>query len=224
MKKKVKLIKPNIYLSEKTAIVGSSASILFKKLGKNIDNFGDVIRFNRAQVKNFEEYVGNKTTIRVVNNTIFERAKPRIGWERNEDDHDYIQTLNNIKIITISPHIIKQKIKYKNINKSLEYFFIDKKYYKYLITLYFIKNLKIFINLLKILKSKKNFSVGLYTILLCVISGIKPHLYGFDLNEDMNKRSHYWENGGKVGPYHNLYLEHEITKQLIELNFINMNY
>ena len=224
MKKKVKLIKPDIYLSKKTAIVGSSSSILFKKLGKNIDDYDDVIRFNRAQVKNFEEHVGNKTTIRVFNNHVFERKKPNVGWGRIEGDENYIETLSDIKIITISPHIINQEIKDKNINKSVEYFFIDKKYFKYLITLYFIKNFKIFINLLKILKDKKSFSVGFYSILLCVISGIKPHLYGFDLNENMNKRSHYWEDGGKTGFYHNLNLEHEIIKQLIELNFINISY
>ena len=53
------------------AIVGSSSSILKKKYGKKIDNCNEVIRFNRSITKNFEKYVGNKTTTRVINNAVF---------------------------------------------------------------------------------------------------------------------------------------------------------
>ena len=60
-------------------------------------------------------------------------------------------------------------------------------------------------------------------ILLCIISGIKPNLYGFDLSEDMSLRSHYWEKAGKVGRFHDLSKEHIIIKKLLELNFIKLH-
>ena len=39
---------------------------------------------------------------------------------------------------------------------------------------------------------RKQFSIGFITILTVVVSGKKPTLFGFDLNEDMTKRSHYY--------------------------------
>ena len=37
-------------------------------------------------------------------------------------------------------------------------------------------------------------SIGTFFILLCVVNKIKPEIIGFDLKEDMNRRSHYWDD------------------------------
>lgn len=49
------------------ALVGSSASLLNKQLGYQIEKFSTVIRFNDAPTLGFEPFVGRKTTIRVQN-------------------------------------------------------------------------------------------------------------------------------------------------------------
>ena len=87
--KKLRLINPHIFLSESIAIIGNSSCILNKKSGKVIDGYDEVVRFNRAKLKNYEDYVGTKTTLRVINNGTFERhkIKPGLGW--NESDQDY---------------------------------------------------------------------------------------------------------------------------------------
>ena len=71
MKKKLRLINPNILLSESVAIIGNSSCILNKKFGKVIDGYDDVVRFNKAKLESYESYVGTKTTLRVINNGTF---------------------------------------------------------------------------------------------------------------------------------------------------------
>ena len=223
--KKIKLIRPHIFLSESIAIIGNSSCILNKKLGKVIDGYDDVVRFNKAKIKSFEDYVGTRTTLRVINNPTFEcaRSKSGYGWEESDKDSDFALTLKNINIITISPHTIKKNLKMKYSKKENKYFFLEKRFLQFIVCIYFLKNLSIFFNLLSIIFHRKNFSIGFYTILLCIISGIKPNLYGFDLSENMKLRSHYWEKPGKVGKYHDLSKEHNIIKKLLELNFVKLH-
>lgn len=223
MKKKLRLISPNIFLSKNIAIVGNSSSILNKKLGKVIDEYDDVVRFNKAKIKNFEDYVGAKTTLRVINNPTFECANFGPGWEESDNDSNFALTLRNMNILTISPYMIKKNIKIKYSKQENKYFFLERKFFQFIASIYFFKNLTIFLSLISILFQRKNFSIGLYMILLCIISGIKPNLYGFDLSEDMSLRSHYWEKAGKVGRFHDLSKEHIIIKKLLELNFIKLH-
>ncbi len=128
MKKKIKLISPNIFLSESIAIIGNSSSILRKKLGSVIDSHDDVVRFNRAKTKSFEDCVGIRTTLRVINNPTFICAnfKPGYGWKENDPDTDFALTLKNINIITISPTTIKKNLKIKYSKKENKYFFFRK--------------------------------------------------------------------------------------------------
>ena len=57
---------PNLKFST-SAIVGNGTIHLEHKLGSDIDKKGIVIRMNRHFVKNYEEYVGFKTTLHFVN-------------------------------------------------------------------------------------------------------------------------------------------------------------
>ena len=90
----------------------------------------------------------------------------------------------------------------------------------YMSIFYFIFKIDILKNLLKLIIKKKNFSTGFMTILICIVSGIKPTLFGFDISEDMKSRSHYWETPGKPGKWHDLNIEHIIIKKLFEKRYI----
>lgn len=49
------------------AIVGNSGDLIKLKLGKEIDHYDAVVRNNGAPVENYTEYVGKKTTFRLLN-------------------------------------------------------------------------------------------------------------------------------------------------------------
>ena len=70
---KIIYVSPDLHLNGSVAILGSSGSLLNTKHGSLIDTYDNVIRFNRAEVsKKYSEQVGSKTTLRVVNNHVFD--------------------------------------------------------------------------------------------------------------------------------------------------------
>ena len=98
-------------------------------------------------------------------------------------------------------------------------FFFNTLRAKILILVYFLGFPKIFFKLIYLLKRRKQFSVGFLTILTCIVSGIKPTLFGFDLEEDMTKRSHYYVQNWPIGGRHDFGKEHEIIKDLLGEKF-----
>ena len=170
--KKLLFVKPDLFLPNAITIVGSSKNILKKKNGKKIDSSKYIVRFNLAKTEGFELFTGSKTNMMVINNHVYHSLK-KIKSKLN----DYL---------IISPHEV-QKFQTK-----LNFYFSKKKTNQYFLALKFINKFDIFLSLLKIL-IKKNFSVGFCFILLCISSGIKVNIYGFDLEEDMVKREHYYK-------------------------------
>ena len=57
--------------NSKVCLVGNSGLMLTKKWGKEIDSNNVIIRFNHAPTEGYKEYVGNKTTLRLVNGHCF---------------------------------------------------------------------------------------------------------------------------------------------------------
>ena len=106
--------------------------------------------------------------------------------------------------------------------KNCRFIFFDSSLYQYLIIFKYIHYPILLLNLLRY-KLKKNFSVGFFAILIFSSKKNPPDLFGFDLTEDMKKRTHYWEKGPKVGNVHNLSLEHKFIKYMQNKNLININ-
>ena len=84
---RAKFGRPNGFAS--CAIVGSSGLLLESRLGAVIDEHEFVMRTNLAPVGGFEEIVGSKTTLRVMNSEaidtfLLERACPKL----RKNDHD----------------------------------------------------------------------------------------------------------------------------------------
>ena len=71
---KLTFIKPKVFIENECLVIGSSASLL-KKSTLNIDNFNNIIRFNRAPTDGYEKYVGSRTDYRFLNNHVFENRK-----------------------------------------------------------------------------------------------------------------------------------------------------
>ena len=189
----------------KVAIVGGSSSLSRKNLGEEIDAHDYVVRFNRAPTKGFEDIAGSKCSLRVANNHVFDNHKedPSI-W--TGQPHDFIKNLKDTIILYFGPDINPWNNYKKNTDSSCSLY-----RFQY-------ENS----DLLKMrlgVKFGANFSVGVGVIVLFVLSGITPTIYGFDVEEDTG-RSHYWESRPAVGPCHNLLTEKQILKDLIAGNHV----
>jgi len=62
------------------AVVSNSPRLLSHKHGHDIDRHDIVIRFNEAQVEGFEEHVGRKTDILVLNTQLPQRQPHDLSW------------------------------------------------------------------------------------------------------------------------------------------------
>lgn len=178
LNKKIIYVSPELCLSGSVALVGSSGNLLNAKYGSLIDTFDNVIRFNRAEVsKKFKEHVGVKTTLRVVNNHVFDNLDiSKLGYTNSPKN--FIKELRNADILFIGPDEGPWLRRKKNTHKSNNLFKFD--YSK-------IENLKKDLGI----KNERNLQVGTVTVALSVFSGITPHLFGFDL-KNIN-RTHYFE-------------------------------
>lgn len=199
--KKLLYVKPALFLPNSITIVGSSISILKNKNGKEIDNSKFIVRFNLATTRGFQKYTGNVTSLMVINNVVYKELKFKKIKKK----------MNNF--LVISPN--KEK-KYRSDSKIC---FFEKKIFQYFLALKFISYKDIFFKLIKIL-IKKNFSVGFCFILLCISSKIKIKIFGFDLEENMYKRKHYYKKLS-IGNVHNLTLEHDVLKKLKYHKLVN---
>ena len=155
-----------------------------------------------AKTEGFEAFTGSKTNMMVINNHVYDSLK-KIKSKLN----DYL---------IISPHEVPK------FQTKLNFYFFEKKTNQYFLALKFINNFDIFLSLLKILIQKKNFSVGFCFIILCVLSDIKLDIYGFDLQENMLKRKHYYKKL-IIGNLHDLVEEHLILNKLKNHKLINFH-
>ena len=207
--KKLSFVKPDLFLPNVITIVGSSKNILKKKNGKKIQKSKFIARFNYANTKGFEQHTGSKTNMMVLNNHTCEFIKEKS---------------KQLKNLIISPMKLDKMYNCHTKSKlDLQLHFLDDKKYQYFLALKLIKHFYIFLCLLKILIRRKTFSIGFCFILLCIISDIKSDIYGFDLEEDMTKRKHYYKKI-KVGGVHDLVAEHKILNKLKDHKSINFYY
>ena len=139
MSKKLIHVNPNLFLSSSTALIGSSAKLINSDLGQYIDSFENVVRFNRAVTKNFENSVGEKTTLRVVNNHVFDNVDiSKMGYTNSPKN--FVKKIKKQNILYIGPDegpwqrrrkILINQTTYINMNiqvlKISNQFYIDQK-------------------------------------------------------------------------------------------------
>ena len=193
--KRVSMITPALKVNANIAVVGSSGRLKGSKLGKEIDSFKEVIRFNRAPTVGWEEHVGAKTTIRVLNIPTFKSA-PLLRWK---DDQFFAKKIKDLKIIV--PGASKTLINNRNefVDESNE--------------IYIAHTPNIITNARKKLKGHiNNPTVGFITIAVLLLSGITPRIYGFDLKVG-RPRDHYWHDRPPTSVMHNFHDEAEVLKK-----------
>ena len=192
---------PNLFVEENIAIVGSSSNLKNEDRGALIDEFDEVVRFNRAPTKGWEKYVGSKTTIRVANNHVFANVKHSVGGDENCDDwkpegqpQNFIKELKNHKILLLNKDCSAWENKDKHIDETSTAFLGD-----YICAEFY--------------GGVMSPSVGYAFICICIMNNIKPELFGFGLEEKDEKASHYWEDKEKIISSHGYRLERENIKK-----------
>ena len=209
---KIKYVLDNLDIkTDNVVLIGSSSSL--KKLSKEKLDFLNkentyCIRFNRAPVKNYENIVGNKTDLRVVNCHVFNNEE--IPWKKNNNkeypgqEKNFVKNIRNTNVLYIAPRVDPLLRKNINCHSSNNLYVFD--YGK-------INNLKNEVGC----NYSQQMSIGAVMISLCVISGIKPYICGFDIDLNLsNNRTHYWEERPKnPGASHNISKEILFFNQLI---------
>jgi hypothetical protein len=198
---------PELVLQENVAIVGASATLLGSNFGKIIDSYDEVIRFNRSPTEGYESDVGSKTTLRVVNNHVFNNNDISSDGYSNSPKN-FVRNLRNCNILYIGPDYGPWHNRNENTHHSNSLFIFD--YSK--------------INLLKNkyeYVSEKNPQIGTILTLLGVDSSLKITLFGFDLTP--SPRTHYYEERpANVGSCHDLSKDQNVIISLEKNNLINV--
>jgi hypothetical protein len=122
--KKASFITPDLLLSEKVAIVASSSRLKENNYGEEIDSYEDVIRFNRAPTQGYREYVGSKTTLRVVNNHVFVNKELDSKVWTNQPK-DFVRNLRDTRILYFGPDYSPWNKREKNTHKSCKLFLFN---------------------------------------------------------------------------------------------------
>lgn len=197
MKVDLKFVEPTLKIDSNVAVIGSSGKLLNTTHGSIIDKFEEVIRFNCAPTKEFEKYVGSKTTVRVVNNHAYNNEKlDEKEW--SNQPRNFVKELENTHILYLA--------------EDLTPFFNGKNAPHPTSSLHLF-NYKWMDFLKRQHGSSYNFSVGFTVILLCVFSEIKPSCFGFDL--DLNaSRTHYFENRPEADGRHDVNNEKNLLTNL----------
>lgn len=76
----------SILNGKRCALIGNSGHLLDQNYASLIDSHDVVIRFSLAPVKGFENKVGTKTSLRIINNKTFSGIKDPMA-EEEKDDH-----------------------------------------------------------------------------------------------------------------------------------------
>jgi len=187
------------------ALVASSGTLLDNEFGKKIDKNDLIIRFNAARVKGYENHVGSRTDIRILNGHSFNGSTKKeicLGHDPN-----FLSNLDNETFL----------VKSFNAQEFIEgvMLYINKTPINFLHS-----NFLMYCNSLV---SKPEASAGLVGVLLLVTLGIKPDLYGYGFYSEPNDRVHYWE---EVDPNwssgHGFNEEKDIIDNLVSQNLVNI--
>ena len=189
------------FTDKSVAIVGSSGHLLERNYASLIDSHDFVIRFNQARVGGYEDYVGNKTTHRILNTHTFLGIT---GSDRfPENDSMFVTKLENQEIVINRPVDITQiKLRSPNNNVSI----ISDKFWNYC---------------KELLGQKKDPSVGFLGVILAIQTANKVNVFGFDQDKTTYKK-HYWEEVKAIGTHHNFNIEKKYFKELVNLNLITI--
>lgn len=181
------------FKGKSVAVVGSSGNLLERNYTSLIDSHDIVMRFNQARVIGFEDFVGNKTTHRIVNIHTFLGTSGNDRFPNN--DPMFVPKLDNQNIILNRP-VTNSQLKLRSPNNPVD--IISDEFWNFC---------------RETLHNKKDPSVGFIGVLLSVQTATKVNVFGFD-QENTTDKKHYWEDVKALGHFHDFNIEKQIFSEL----------
>jgi hypothetical protein len=189
-------------------LVGNSDNLLSKNLGKKIDNFDHVIRFNRSPIKGFESHVGSKTTYRFINRVVCNGGK-----EQSSEDVSIDSRYNHQHFILDFENPLFSEEKFSIMFPSaLSYSFISRP--EELTNLY---------NKFDFLPpfTRDNPTVGFTMICYCLNRELDFTICGYGIDQDPSTSPHYWEEKNYKST-HDYECERDIISLLVDKKYIKL--
>ena len=189
MKLILPFVTPELLINDELAIVGSSGRLTNSPVGRSVDSFKEVVRFNRAPTHGYETIAGSKTTLRITNNHVFDNLDiSDRGF--SHQPADFVSQLRNETILYYGPVLGPWDRRETNAHSSNK------------LHMFMYEDISVFKRRLGV-KFEDLMTGGGVAIGLCVLAGIRPTLFGFDL--EPGPRTHYWETRPTdAGRYHNV--------------------
>ena len=204
-----------IYKYKNCGVVSSAGSLLNSGLGENVDSNDFVIRFNNAPTKGYEEDVGSKTSLRIVNSQVV--GKPEFGFLDDRHSKD---------LYTNTPILVWDPCKYNSTLEdwytSPDFPFFEPYFKKRLMrpdaevhlldprSLWSIWNWLQFVHRNNLLLPNPP-SSGFLGLILAVLHCQRVHVYEFVPSMRFTKRCHYYDEqqniGCTIGDWHPLAAE-----------------
>jgi hypothetical protein len=194
-----------IEIANNIAVVGSNDTLLNNEYGELIDSHDQVVRFNNSITEGYENHVGRKTNIRISNGHVY--------------PDDPVHHNQKVRLGSLA---------YKTANGLNDYILINADDYRLgLLNKIINEGIK---GCPAAQKIRKSYTAGMSFVLMCVISGVVPDLFGFSLKME-NRGNHYWEPapprrpGDRLGTNtwgHSPDLEHDLLLELEQANKIKI--
>lgn len=167
---------PPLTIHDDVAVVGPSRKLRGSGHGPAIDAHAEVVRFNRAPTLGYEADVGARTTLRALNShTVANRP---LGDGFPEADYDFVPSLQSGRVLihgwfrgkkdaagqpdALGPACVRHYLVHDELDADIGE------------------------------NDPFQPTMGAAFLLACARGGIRPTVYGFDLEDDA-PRSHYWE-------------------------------
>lgn len=199
---------PPIYIDPDVAVVGSAATLMGLGYGKQIDRHNEVIRFNFAKIRGYEDDVGTRETIRFWSLTD-ERLGQIFQTDKHQMDKEIIECTRDVPILISYLHMAE-------IRKNGEYYGRSD-------NVHGLKPLVDDFNHKNGLDLDKPPRTGLIMLVSLVESGVRPHVYGFSTGTTGNRHpAHYFRKGSMVptNGYHNVIQEEAILLEMSKRDLI----
>jgi hypothetical protein len=217
------------FLKKKIILVGNSKNILKNKIGKEIDKFDIVVRFNGTPIKFYKDYIGIKTDVMACNEEVclnwcktgiytsesnwFKNGKIiKLNTAKFYQGQNFKKKQHNLTFVVIETNKALTKIKTLTKNKKIIFFSNSLNHilrYKIISKYNYFKKINSYLR-------GGNLTIGAILISILNLAKINFCIHGFDLKKKTKSYSQYYHNYTNGKTNHNFKQENKILLNLLK--------